>query len=300
MQEEQIKSGMVAIVGPPNAGKSTLMNTLLGQKISIVTPKPQTTRNRILGILNGPDYQVVLLDTPGLHKARQPLNLEMVKIALASLSEVDAILFLIDVSLPMPAAKQSREVEYLDGAKSPAILVLNKIDLLDKEKLLPIIQTYQALYPFAAIVPVSALYNNGTDLLIKELVSLLPAGPKYYPDDIPTDATERFIVAEIIREKIFLRTGQEVPYSTAVLIDSFKEDAEKQLVTIHATIVVEKSSQKGIIIGKRGAKLEQIGKSARLDIEKLLAQKVLLKLWVKVQKNWSRDMRFLKELGFNQ
>lgn len=300
MQEEQIRSGMVAIVGPPNAGKSTLMNTLLGQKISIVTPKPQTTRNRILGILNGPDYQVVLLDTPGLHKARQPLNLEMVKIALASLSEVDAILFLIDVSLPVPAAKQSKAVEYLDGAKCPAILVLNKIDLLDKEKLLPMIQTYQALYPFAAIVPVSALHNNGTDLLIKELVSLLPTGPKYYPDDIPTDATERFIVAEIIREKIFLKTGQEVPYSTAVLIDSFKEDAEKQLVTIHATIVVEKSSQKGIIIGKRGAKLEQIGKNARLDIEKLLAQKVLLKLWVKVQKNWSRDMRFLKELGFNQ
>jgi GTP-binding protein Era len=224
----------------------------------------------------------------------------MVKIALASLSEVDAILFLIDASLPVPPAKQSREVEYLDGAKCPAILVLNKIDLLDKEKLLPIIQTYQALYPFAAIVPVSALHNNGTDLLIKEIVSLLPAGPKYYPDDIPTDATERFIVAEIIREKIFLKTGQEVPYSTAVLIDSFKEDAEKQMVTIHATIVVEKSSQKGIIIGKRGAKLEQIGKNARLDIEKLLAQKVLLKLWVKVQKNWSRDMRFLKELGFNQ
>ena len=299
MQEEQIKSGMVAIVGPPNAGKSTLMNTLLGQKISIVTPKPQTTRNRIVGVVNGIDFQAVLLDTPGLHKARQPLNLEMVKIALASLSEVDVILFLIDVSLPMPE-KQSRAVEYLDGTNCPAILVLNKVDLIDKEKLLPMIQTYKELYPFAAIIPVSALHNSGTDLLIKELVSLLPEGPKYYPDDIPTDATERFIVGEIIREKIFLMTGQEIPYATAVLIDSFKEDVKKHLVTIHATIVVEKSSQKGIIIGKRGSKLEQIGKNARLDIEKLLAQKVLLKLWVKVQKNWSKDRRFLKELGFDQ
>jgi GTP-binding protein Era len=299
MNGTEIKSGMVAIVGPPNAGKSTLMNTLLGQKISIVTPKPQTTRNRILGILNGPDYQIVLLDTPGLHKARQPLNLEMVKIAVASLSEVDAILFLIDVSLPMPE-RQSKAVEYLDGTNCPAILVLNKIDLLDREKLLPMIQIYQELYPFAAIMPISALHNSGTDLLIKELVNLLPDGPRYYPEDIPTDATERFIVAEIIREKIFLQTGQEIPYSTAVMIDDFKEDEKRSLVTIHATIIVEKSSQKGIIIGKKGSKLEQIGKNARLDIEKLLGQRVLLKLWVKVQKNWSKDRRFLKELGFDQ
>jgi GTP-binding protein Era len=299
MNETEIKSGMVAIVGPPNAGKSTLMNTLLGQKISIVTPKPQTTRNRILGILNSADYQIVLLDTPGLHKARQPLNLEMVKIAVASLSEVDAILFLIDVSLPMPE-RQSKAVEYLDGTNCPAILVLNKIDLLDKEKLLPMIQAYQKMYPFAAIMPISAKHNSGTDLLINELVRILPEGPRYYPEDIPTDATERFIVAEIIREKIFLQTGQEIPYSTAVIIDDFKEDEKRSLVTIHATIIVEKSSQKGIIIGKKGSKLEQIGKNARLDIEKLLGQRVLLKLWVKVQKNWSTDMRFLKELGFDQ
>jgi GTP-binding protein Era len=289
---------MVAIVGPPNAGKSTLMNTLLGQKISIVTPKPQTTRNRILGILNDSSYQIVLLDTPGLHKARQPLNLEMVKIALASLSEVDLILFLIDVSLPLPE-KQSRAVAYLDGTDCPAILVLNKIDLLDKEKLLPMIEKYQNTFPFAAIVPISALHNSGTDLLLAELVKLLPEGPRLYPEDIPTDATERFIVAEIIREKIFLLTGQEIPYSTAVIIDSFKEDEERSLVTIHATILVEKASQKGIIIGKKGSKLEQIGKNARHDIERLLSQKVLLKLWVKVQKNWSKDSRFLRELGYH-
>jgi GTP-binding protein Era len=296
MQEDTIKSGVVAIVGPPNAGKSTLLNGLLGQKISIVTPKPQTTRNRIIGILNDPFYQIVMLDTPGLHEAGKPLNLEMVKIAVSSLSEVDAILFLVDVSQPLPE-KQKKAVEYLEGIASPAILVLNKIDLLKKDQILPMIEQYNNIYSFAAIVPISALKNSGTDILLQELVRLLPTGPRLYPEDIPTDATERFIVAEIIREKIFLLTGQEIPYSAAVLIDSFKEDEEKGLVTIHATIVVEKSSQKAIIIGKKGSKLQQIGKNSRHDIEKLLAQRVLLKLWVKVHKNWTRDMRFIRDLG---
>ena len=296
MQEGALKSGMVAIVGPPNAGKSTLLNVLLGQKISIVTPKPQTTRNRIIGILNDPGYQIVMLDTPGLHKAGKPLNQEMVKIAMASLAEVDAILFLIDVSLPLPE-KQAQTVSFLESATVPAILVLNKIDLLSPEQLLPIIEVYRKIYPFAAIVPVSALWNRGTDVLLQELLQLLPEGPRFYPDDIPTDATERFIVGEIIREKIFLLTGQEVPYATAVVIDSFKEEAERSLVTIHATIYVEKSSQKAIIIGKKGAKLQQIGKNSRQDIEKLLDQRVLLKLWVKVHNNWTRDMRFIRDLG---
>jgi GTP-binding protein Era len=296
MQEESIKSGMVAIVGPPNAGKSTLLNVLLGQKISIVTPKPQTTRNRILGILNAPAYQIVMLDTPGLHKARKPLNQEMVKIAVSSLAEVDVILFLVDVSLPMPE-KQDQGVAYLESAKVPAILVLNKTDLMDREKILPMIEAYRHLYPFAAIVPVSALFNSGTDLLLQEILRLLPAGPRFYPEDIPTDATERFIVAEIIREKVFLLTGQEVPYATAVVVDRFQEDAERSLVTIDATIVVEKSSQKAIIIGRKGSKLQQIGKNARLDIEKLLGQHVMLKLWVKVHKNWTTDMRFIRDLG---
>lgn len=296
MQKDTIKSGVVAIVGPPNAGKSTLLNGLLGQKISIVTPKPQTTRNRIIGILNDPSYQIVMLDTPGLHKAGKPLNLEMVKIAVASLSEVDAILFLVDVSQPVPE-KQIKAVEYLEGTASPAILVLNKIDLLKKDQILPMIEVFRNIYPFAAIVPISALMNNGTDILLQELVRLLPTGPRLYPEDIPTDATERFIVAEIVREKIFLLTGQEIPYSTAVVIDSFKEDEKRSLVTIHATIVVEKSSQKGIIIGRKGSKLQQIGKNSRHDIEKLLAQRVLLKLWVKVHKNWTRDMRFIRDLG---
>ncbi len=296
MKEDKIKSGMVAIVGPPNVGKSTLLNALLGQKISIVTPKPQTTRNRIIGILNDPAYQIVLFDTPGLHKAGKPLNQEMVKITVASLSEVDAVLFLIDVSLPI-FNKQADPVEYLESSTVPAILVLNKVDLLDREKILPIIEAYRKIYPFAAIMPVSALFNSGTDMLLQELLQHLPTGPKFYPDDIPTDATERFIVAEIIREKIFLLTGQEIPYSTAVIIDSFKEEEEKNLVTIHATIVVEKSSQKAIIIGRKGAKLQQIGKNSRLDIEKLLELPVLLKLWVKVHKNWTKDMRFIRDLG---
>ena len=296
MQDEKIKSGMVAIVGPPNAGKSTLMNALLGQKISIVTPKPQTTRNRIIGILNDPAYQIVMLDTPGLHKARKPLNLEMVKIAVSSLAEVDVVLFLIDVSLPMPE-KQAQAVEYLDSSSIPAILVLNKIDLLPKAQILPIIEVYRNIYPFAAIVPVSAFLKRGTDTLLQAILRLLPAGPRLYPEDIPTDASERFIVGEIIREKIFLLTEQEIPYSTAVVIDSFKEDEKKALVTIHATIVVEKSSQKAIIIGSKGAKLQQIGKNARQDIERLLAQRVLLKLWVKVHKNWTKDMRFIRDLG---
>ena len=287
---------MVAIVGPPNAGKSTLLNVLLGQKISIVTPKPQTTRNRIIGILNGPDYQIVMLDTPGLHKAGKPLNLEMVKIAVATLSEVDVILFLVDVSASLPE-KQVQSVEYLTGTAIPTILVLNKTDILGREEILPMIELYRHIYPFASIIPVSALMDTGTDVLLQEMLKLLPTGPRLYPEDIPTDATERFIVAEIIREKIFLLTGKEIPYATAVRIDTFREDEERSLVTIHATIVVEKSSQKAIIIGRKGSKLQQIGKSSRLDIEKLLAQRVLLKLWVKVHKNWTRDARFIRDLN---
>lgn len=297
-----IRSGMVAIVGPPNAGKSTLMNGLLEQKISIVSPKPQTTRNRILGILNGPEYQIVLLDTPGLHRAREPLNQEMVRIALDSLREVDAVLYLIDVSLPLPEklkAEQKQDLAgYMEQVRCPVILVLNKVDLVNKEKLLAMIRAYAEFFPFHAVIPMSALHGDGTDRLLAELLAVLPPGPRYYPEDMPTDATERFLVAEIIREKVFLLTGAEVPYSTAVLIESFKEDPEKGLITIHAAIVLERESQKGIIIGKEGHKLKAIGTAARKDIEKLLDQKVLLKLWVKVRKNWSRDEQFLKELGF--
>ncbi|TKB27719.1 GTPase Era [Desulfopila sp. IMCC35006] len=300
--DKPVKSGMVAIVGPPNAGKSTLMNHYLGQKISIVTAKPQTTRNRIVGIVNDTEYQVVFLDTPGLHQSRDPLNMEMVRVAMESLTEVDLVLFLVDVSLPLPEKVQEKKAaelaEYMQRIKGPAIMVLNKIDLIDRKKVLPLIDSYARLFPFHALIPVSALGGDGLDSLFKEILALLPMGPRYFPEDIPTDASERFLCAEIVREKVFLQTGQEIPYSTAVMIESFKEDEEKQLVTIHAAIILEKQSQKGIVIGKGGKKLKSIGIAARKDIEALIGQRVLLKLWVKVKKNWSQDERFLKELGY--
>ncbi len=300
LSNKPVKSGMVAIVGPPNAGKSTLMNHFLGQKISIVTPKPQTTRNRIVGIVNEQEYQIVFLDTPGLHQSREPLNIEMVKIAMDSLAEVDLVLFLVDVSLPLPAKqkedRQAELVSYFRQIKGPAIMVLNKVDLIDRKLILPMIEAYSGLFPFKAIIPVSALRDDGLDRLRKEILELLPLGPRLFPEDIPTDASERFLCAEIIREKVFLLTGQEVPYSTAVLIESFKEDETKHLVTIHAAIVVDRDSQKGIVIGKGGQKLKSIGTAARKDMEALVGGKILLKLWVKVHRNWSQDKHFLKEL----
>lgn len=300
MKPAQYHSGVVAVVGPPNAGKSTLLNRYLQQKIAIVTPLPQTTRNRILGIVTGPDYQIIMLDTPGLHKARELLNKEMVRIAMETLTEADIVLFLADASAMAGKKLEKRRSEYsgyLKKIQCPAILALNKVDLLDKEQLLPIIDWYSSLHPFTAVVPVSALKGEGTEILLKELISRLPIGPQYYPDDIPTDSTERFIVAELIREKIFLRTHQEIPYSTAVLIDSFKENEQGGPVVIHATILVERGSQKGIIIGKQGKMLGDIRKSATKDIVKLLGCKVQLKLWVKVKKKWTSNEQILRELG---
>jgi GTPase len=297
-----IKSGVVALAGPPNAGKSTLLNELLGQKISIVTPKPQTTRNKIAGVLNGDSFQIVFLDTPGLHQSSVPLNREMVDVALQSLSGVDGVVYLVDVSDGRYRKKSSeRQGEFqtwLDTVACPVFLVLNKIDLIGRDELLPIIEFYAQLYPFTAVIPVSALTGDGLERLVAELLPLLPQGVAYFPDDVPTDATERFLSGEIIREKVFLHTGQEIPYSSAVLIDSFKEDGGRNLVEIHATIYLERNSQKGIVIGKGGSKLKQIGTAARKDIEELLGRKVHLNLWVKIRKHWSRDERFLKELGF--
>ncbi|MCB2182185.1 MAG: GTPase Era [Desulfobulbaceae bacterium] len=295
LEEKQVKSGIVALIGPPNVGKSTLLNGLLGQKISIVSAKPQTTRNKILGIVNGDDYQIVIIDTPGIHNARSPLNLEMVKLATDSLSEVDAIIFMIDTTFPLPEKIHSA-TQHLQNTKCPIILLLNKVDLVEREKLLPILDAYKALFDFKAMIPISALHQDGTELLMKELLQILPEGPRLYPQDIPTDVTERFIASEIIREKIFHLTSQEVPYSCAVLIERFKEDEKK--IAINATICVERKSQKGIIIGKQGAMLKQIGQAARLELKELLGINVNLKLFVKVQKDWSKDTRFLKEMGF--
>lgn len=300
--KKPVKSGLVAIAGPPNGGKSTLMNSLLGQKISIVTSKPQTTRNRIVGIMNDADYQIVFVDTPGLHKSRDPLNVEMVRVAMESLSDVDIVVFLVDVSIPSPQKmQQENQAEFLSCLEKidcPVIMALNKIDLIDRINLLPMIQSYSEQYPFHSVIPLSALHGDGSENLVTEILELLPLGPRYFPEDIPTDASERFLCGEIVREKVFLLTGQEIPYSTAVLVDSFKEDSEKKRITIHASIVLEKNSQKGIVIGKGGKKLKAIGIAARKDIELLLGRKVILKLWVKVKKNWSQDDRFLKELGY--
>ncbi|MEW6520343.1 MAG: GTPase Era [Desulfurivibrio sp.] len=292
--EKQVKSGLVALIGPPNVGKSTLLNALLGLKISIVSPKPQTTRNKILGIVNGEDYQIVILDTPGIHTARSTLNREMVRIAVESLADVDVIIFMIDISFPLPE-KISEATGHLQKAGKPVILLVNKTDLAPGEKLLPILAAYSNVFPFQAMIPISALHRDGTDILLAELLPLLPTGPRLYPADIPTDATERFIAAEIIREKIFLLTTQEVPYSCAVLVDSFKEDEKK--ITIHATIFVERKSQKGIIIGRQGSMLKQIGQAARLELQELLGIRVVLKLWVKIKEGWSTDALFLRELG---
>jgi GTP-binding protein Era len=243
---------------------------------------------------------MIMLDTPGLHRAKELLNKEMVRIAMETLGEADIVLFLADASALAGKKLEKRRAEYsgyLEKIQSPAILVLNKIDLLDKDQLLPIMEWYSSLHPFTAVIPVSALKGEGTDVLLKELVSRLPEGPQYYPDDIPTDATERFIVAELIREKVFLRTHQEVPYSTAVLIDAFHENDHGGPVVIHATILVERGSQKGIIIGKQGRMLGAIRKAATRDIEKLLGCKVQLRLWVKVKKKWTSNEQILKELG---
>jgi len=291
------RSGVVAIIGPPNAGKSTLLNQLLRQKIAIVTPKPQTTRNRIMGVVTGSGYQIILLDTPGLHAAREEMNRQMVRVALESLAEADAVLFLADSAEVVAAKREQRAEEfkgYLDRVACPVVLALNKTDLLPPERLLPVIDWYRGLHAFSAIVPISALNGTQIDALLAELVALLPEGPQYYPDDIPTDASERFIAAEVIREKIFLRTRDEIPYSTAVVIDTFEEGDP---VVIRATVLVERDSQKGILVGRKGAMLAAIRKSAIVDIERLLDRRVRLYLWIKVSRNWTDNLNTLRELG---
>jgi GTP-binding protein Era len=297
-EERAVKSGLVALAGPPNTGKSTLLNKLIGQKIAIVSPKPQTTRVRMLGVVNGDGYQIVLVDTPGLHQGRSILQQEMMRAAWGGLADVDLALFLVDAHEKLPAGKLEELCGYARAIAAPTILLLNKCDLLSKNAVLPLIDFWRRVRDFVAIMPVSALTGNGVDEVTREVVARLPYGPRYFPDDMPTDASERFLAAEIIREKIFLRTGQEVPYATAVLVESFTMDQPGQ-ATIHAAIVVERDSQKAIIIGKGGKKLKEIGILARKEIEEMTGARVMLKLWVKVKKDWSEDRNFLQELGFS-
>lgn len=291
------KSGFAAIAGPPNAGKSTLLNRLLDAKISITSKKPQTTRNRILGILHQPLSQIVFIDTPGLHKAKQPLNLRIVDIALSVLADVDLALIVMDTAKPDPES-EGYIIETLKGQKKPAILALNKIDLIRRDILLEHIHRWSKRYPFEEIVPISAKTGEQVDRLTGCLETFLPAGPPLFPEDTLTDLPERFIASEMIREKVFRLTGEEIPYSSTVTIDQFSENTQKKLVTIHATIHVERESQKGIIIGKHGHRLKQIGKAARLEIERMLGTRVFLKLFIRVQKNWSRDTKAIRRFGY--
>ncbi|MDH4163643.1 MAG: GTPase Era [Nitrospirota bacterium] len=287
------RSGFIAIVGRPNVGKSTLMNSLLGEKISITSNKPQTTRNRIRGIVSRPDCQLVFIDTPGIHKPVHRMNELMVETALKTYSEVDVILFLVEAT-ERPGGGDRFIIESLSKVRTPVFLLINKVDLIEKERLLPLIQEFSGLHSFAEIIPVSALKKD-LGGLVEAILKRLPEGPRYFPDDQLTDQPERFIAAEIVREKVFELTKDELPYSSAVVIESMKEEPE--ITRIHATIYVDRDSQKGIVIGKNGALLKEIGTRARLDIEKLLGVKVFLQLWVKVKKGWREDDRMLKNIG---
>ena len=291
------KSGFVAIIGAPNVGKSTLLNKMLGQKLSITSKKPQTTRNRILGIAHHPSAQFVFIDTPGVHRSKNPLNLRIVEVALATLGDSDMVLVLVDASKPDPAS-ESLLLQALKNQKNPVVLAINKTDLVKKTVLLEQIDTWRKTYHFQAIVPISAKTEDQVEALFLAMAASLPSGPPLFPESMLTDMSERFIAAEMIREKAFRLTGQEIPYAVAVTIDTFKEEKNGRLISIQATIHVERDSQKGVIIGKKGSKLKQIGEAARKEIEQMLATKVFLKLFVRVQKNWTKDSKALRRFGY--
>lgn len=295
-QQADFRSGFIAIIGRPNVGKSTLLNHFVGQKIAITSAKPQTTRNRILGILTRPDAQLLFLDTPGIHAAKSSLNRYMVEQARSACQDVDVVLWLVEADRDVD--EQSLMHEILDQVRTPIVLGINKVDLVAREKLLPMIDVYRRQREYAAIVPLSALNGAGTDALLEVLLEQLPVGPKYFPEEQVTDLPERFIVAEIIREQILNRTREEVPYGVAVVVEQFQENPAKNLVSIHAVINVERDSHKRIIVGKSGSMIRTLGTAARLEIERLLGVKVYLELFVKVQKNWTGSDRLMKEFGY--
>lgn len=297
MVEKKIfRSGFVAIIGRPNVGKSTLLNRIVGQKIAITSPKPQTTRNRILGILNTDETQVLFVDTPGIHEAHSPLNRYMVDQARSACLDVDVILWLVEADRSVD--RDPMIPRLLEKSKNPVLLVINKIDTIPKDKLLPLIDAYCKICPFASIVPISALKGDGVEALMAEIPALLPEGPRYYPEDQLTDVPERFIVAEMIREQILMRTKDEVPYGVAVIVERFQENPARNMIGISAVINVERDSQKGILVGKGGTMVRQIGQSARKEMERMLGVKVHLELFVRVQKNWTSSGRMMKEFGY--
>ena len=296
-QYADFKSGYVSILGAPNAGKSTLLNRMLGEKISITSKKPQTTRNRILGVLHRSKSQMVFFDTPGVFQAKDKLNVRIVDAAFAALGDADLVLVVVDVSQPDPNAERYL-IKKLKSQNRPVILALNKIDLIKKSDMLEIIEKWSTEHGFKVVVPISARHGTQVDDLIATMEKILPAGPPFFPEDTLTDLSERFIVAELVREQVFRMTGEEIPYATAVTIDTFKEKKGGRLVSIEATIHLERSSQKGIVIGKNGAKLKQIGTRSREQIEQLLGTKVFLKLFVRIQKNWRKDTKAIRRFGY--
>ena len=294
--KKTFKSGYVAIVGKPNVGKSTLINDFLGCKLSIVTPKPQTTRKKIMGVLTKEEYQIVFYDTPGIMEPKYELQKYMVKEAYEAIEDADVILMMAEPFEP-PAVKDEELFEKLSHLNIPVILAINKVDLVEKDSLIPILSAYDKRFKFAEIVPISALKGTNLDLMLNLVVKYLPEGEPFYPEDYMTDYNERFLASEIIREKVFEFYGEEIPYSTTVEIEEFKErEAGKDF--IKAIIYVERDSQKGIIIGENGKAIKRVGVIAREEIEKQIGRKVFLELWVKVMEKWRKDKKKMYKLGY--
>jgi GTPase len=292
-----VKSGYVSFLGRPNAGKSTLLNRIVGHKLAIVSDKPQTTRTRIIGVKNYDEGQVVFVDTPGVHRPMHRMNVRMVDVALEAMREVDVLALVVDVSVK-PGPGDKFMLETIKDITTPAILVLNKVDLIAKQKLLPVIDHYRKAHPFAEIVPVSAVHGTNVDVLEKLFLQYLPEGEPLYPPDYITDQHERFFASEIIREQVLQLTHDELPFSTAVVIDRFEEPAEGQkILSIYATILVDRESQKPIVVGKAGAMIKKIGTAARTELEAYFDSRVFLDLHVKVRSEWRDDVRVLDELG---
>lgn len=294
------KSGFVTIVGRPNVGKSTLLNKLAGEKIAIVSDKPQTTRNTIKTVITREDCQIIFIDTPGIHKPKTKLGEYMVNLAEGTLSEVDVILFIAEATDIQPGAGDLYIMEQLSKFKTPVFLIINKVDLVKKEQILAVISNFKEKMDFKSIIPVSALNDEGTGIIIKEIKEILPEGPKYFPEDMLTDQPEKIIVAELIREKILHLLSEEVPHGVGVEVISFKERGNNGLIDIQANIYCEKDSHKGIVIGKQGSMLKKIGSLSREEIESLLGTKVFLELWVKVKPDWRNNNSMLRNLGYSK
>jgi len=294
----EFKSGFISIVGKPNVGKSTLLNRLAGSKISMITKKPQTTRNAIKAIITTDKYQMIFIDTPGIMKPKNKLGEYMVKTALESLNEVDLILFMVEGTDLHPQNEDIEIINKLKEKKTPVFLLINKIDIAEKDRIFSLMSEYNRLMEFTDIIPISAATSEGLEILLHKIENVLPYGPKYYPDDIITDQPERAIAAEIIREKFFMLLKQEIPYGIGVEITHFKEREDKNILDIEANIYCEKESQKGIVIGNNGKLIKKAGTLAREEIEYLFGIKVNLKLWVKTKNDWRNNVRMLKTLGY--